>query len=96
MKKGMGCPECLHPTCKFSPASLSVGPCLTCEDGMLVMDPMSAPKWKMACNKCNMVIHVFEDAFKVALADEGCQECGASFVNVVFHKTKSQLPGTII
>ena len=94
MKKGMGCPECLHPTCKFSPASLSVGPCLTCEDGMLVMDPMSAPKWKMACNKCNMVIHVFEDAFNVALADEGCQECGASFVNVVFHKTKSQLPGT--
>lgn len=91
MRKGMGCPECLHPTCKFSPASLSVGPCLTCEDGMIVMDPMSGPKWKMACNKCNMVIHVFEDAFKVSLADEGCEECGASLLNVDFHKTKSPL-----
>ena len=31
MKKGMGCPECRHPSCKFSPATLSVCPCLTCE-----------------------------------------------------------------
>ena len=29
MKKGMGCPECRHPSCKFSPATLSVCPCLT-------------------------------------------------------------------
>ena len=93
MKKGMGCPECLHPSCKFSPATLSVCPCATCEDGMVVMDPMSGPKWKMACNKCNMVIHMFEDAFKVSLSEDGCDECGASLIDVTFHRNKSPLPG---
>lgn len=62
---GMGCNECTHPSCQHSLNSLGIGQCVECDTGVLVLDPTSGPKWKMACNKCNVVVHFFEHAHKV-------------------------------
>ncbi|KAF6715652.1 DNA topoisomerase 3-beta-1 [Oryzias melastigma] len=65
MKKGMGCNECTHPSCQHSLSALGIGQCVECDSGVLVLDPTSGPKWRMACNKCNVVVHFFEHAHKV-------------------------------
>ena len=52
MKKGMGCNECTHPTCSHSLLRNCVCACVECENGSLVFDSSSGPKWRMACNKC--------------------------------------------
>lgn len=31
------------------------------------MDPASNPKWRLVCNKCDVVVKLFEDAIKVSL-----------------------------
>lgn len=48
---GMGCNSCTHPTCPQGMYSLGVSSCVECETGVLVLDPSSAPKWKLGCNK---------------------------------------------
>ncbi|KAI1901120.1 hypothetical protein AGOR_G00056930 [Albula goreensis] len=93
MKKGIGCNECTHPTCQHSLNALGIGQCVECESGVLVFDPTSGPKWKMACNKCNVVVHFFEQAHKVAVAVDSCESCEASLVAVDFNKARSPLPG---
>ncbi|KYO39494.1 DNA topoisomerase 3-beta-1 [Alligator mississippiensis] len=93
MKKGMGCNECTHPTCQHSLSMLGIGQCVECENGVLVLDPTSGPKWKMACNKCNVVVHFFENAHKVRVSPETCEVCDAALVDVDFNKAKSPLPG---
>ena len=65
MRKGQGCNQCTHPACKHSLNSLGVGECFECDSGVLVLDASSAPKWKLACNKCNLVVALFENAHKV-------------------------------
>lgn len=92
MRKGMGCNQCVHPTCPHSEVNLGIADCTECENGSLVLDPTSAPKWRLACNKCNLVVHVFEDAFRVSATDQEC-ECGTTLLNVDFNRTKSPLPG---
>uniref|UniRef100_A0A8C2W7N7 DNA topoisomerase n=1 Tax=Cyclopterus lumpus TaxID=8103 RepID=A0A8C2W7N7_CYCLU len=92
MKKGMGCNECTHPSCQHSLNSLGIGQCVECDGGVLVLDPTSGPKWKMACNKCNVVVHFFEHAHRVQVAQESCDACDASLVAVDFNKTRTPLP----
>ena len=92
MRKGMGCNQCVHPTCPHSEVNLGIADCTECENGSLVLDPTSAPKWRLACNKCSLVVHVFEDAFRVSATDQEC-ECGTTLLNVDFNRTKSPLPG---
>uniref|UniRef100_A0A673WG20 DNA topoisomerase n=1 Tax=Salmo trutta TaxID=8032 RepID=A0A673WG20_SALTR len=92
MKKGMGCNECTHPSCQHSLNSLGIGQCVECEGGVLVLDPTSGPKWKMACNRCNVMVHFFEHAHRVQVAQESCEACEASLVAVDFNKTRSPLP----
>lgn len=62
---GMGCNECTHPSCQHSLNSFGIGQCVECDSGVLVLDPTSGPKWRMACNKCNVVVHFFEHAHRV-------------------------------
>ncbi|XP_036076915.1 DNA topoisomerase 3-beta-1 isoform X2 [Rousettus aegyptiacus] len=93
MKKGMGCNECTHPTCQHSLSMLGIGQCVECENGVLVLDPTSGPKWKMACNKCNVVAHCFENAHRVRVSPETCSSCEAALLDVDFNKAKSPLPG---
>uniref|UniRef100_A0A672RCY9 DNA topoisomerase n=1 Tax=Sinocyclocheilus grahami TaxID=75366 RepID=A0A672RCY9_SINGR len=92
MKKGMGCNECTHPSCQHSLNSLGISQCVECETGVLVFDPTSGQKWRMACNKCNVVVHFFEQAHKVQVSQDSCDSCEASLVIVDFNKTRSPLP----
>uniref|UniRef100_A0A8C9RW39 DNA topoisomerase n=1 Tax=Scleropages formosus TaxID=113540 RepID=A0A8C9RW39_SCLFO len=93
MKKGMGCNECTHPSCQHSLSSLGIGQCVECENGVLVFDPTSGPKWKMACNRCNVVVNFFEHAHRVQVSADSCEACEASLVVVDFNKARSPLPG---
>jgi len=51
MRKGMGCNECTHPSCPNSLATTGVSGCVECDSGTLVLDLMSAPKWRIVCNR---------------------------------------------
>nr|XP_048308371.1 DNA topoisomerase 3-beta-1 isoform X4 [Myodes glareolus] len=93
MKKGMGCNECTHPTCQHSLSMLGIGQCVECENGVLVLDPTSGPKWKVACNTCNVVAHCFENAHRVRVSADTCNTCEAALLDVDFNKVKSPLPG---
>ncbi|KAL5006758.1 hypothetical protein ScPMuIL_015564 [Solemya velum] len=59
MRKGMGCNECTHPTCQHGKLQNGVSECIECEFGVLILDLTSGPKWRMACNKCNVVVNFF-------------------------------------
>uniref|UniRef100_A0A2K5JZ85 DNA topoisomerase n=1 Tax=Colobus angolensis palliatus TaxID=336983 RepID=A0A2K5JZ85_COLAP len=93
MKKGMGCNECTHPSCQHSLSMLGIGQCVECESGVLVLDPTSGPKWKVACNKCSVVAHCFENAHRVRVSADTCSVCEAALLDVDFNKAKSPLPG---
>uniref|UniRef100_G1QHD0 DNA topoisomerase n=1 Tax=Nomascus leucogenys TaxID=61853 RepID=G1QHD0_NOMLE len=90
---GMGCNECTHPSCQHSLSMLGIGQCVECESGVLVLDPTSGPKWKVACNKCNVVAHCFENAHRVRVSADTCSVCEAALLDVDFNKAKSPLPG---
>lgn len=51
MRKQFGCNQCTHPTCQHALIQHGVCECVECETGILVLDPTSYPKWRMACNK---------------------------------------------
>ena len=69
MVPGTGCNGCKHPDCQHSLATLGVSSCDDCESGILVLDPASAPNWKLACNnnKCSTVVMLFQHAHRVSL-----------------------------
>lgn len=90
MKKGSGCDLCTHPTCAQSLIANGLSVCLECE-GILVLDPGSGPKWKICCNKCDIIVHLFDDAQKVSVEDRKC-ECGAQILKVEYKEEKSKLP----
>ncbi|KAK3593899.1 hypothetical protein CHS0354_011502 [Potamilus streckersoni] len=91
MRKGSGCNECTHPTCQHAFSRNGVSECVECENGVLVLDTTSGPKWRMACNKCNVVINFFENAHKVSLSDDSCDDCGSNMLEVDFSKGKTPL-----
>lgn len=91
MKKGSGCNSCNHPTCPQSLNSTGVSGCGECEFGALALDPSSGPKWKITCNRCDVIIHLFEDAVKITVDEEECF-CGAQLVNVEYRPEKTRLP----
>ena len=42
--------------------------------------------------RCNVVIHFFDNALKVAVKEESCEECGASQVEVGFKVNTTESP----
>ncbi|KAI1722746.1 DNA topoisomerase domain-containing protein [Ditylenchus destructor] len=95
MKKGAGCHECPHPSCPNSFRTQGVLPCLAeCNNGtgVLILDPQSAPKWRLTCNKCPAVVSLFEGASKLKVLESECVECGAKHLHVEYKEGKSQLP----
>ncbi|XP_034948917.1 DNA topoisomerase 3-beta-1 [Chelonus insularis] len=93
MKKGnLGCNSCTHPTCPHGLNSNGLSSCLECDHGILVLDPSSGPKWKLGCNRCDVIIHFFENAHKVTIDADVCDECGAQLVTVEYKQDKSKLP----
>jgi DNA topoisomerase-3 len=62
---------------------MGVSNCPECDTGVLVLDPASIPKWKLVCNKCDVIVRLFEDAAKVSVnSEESCPECDAQLVKV--------------
>lgn len=90
MKKSMGCNECTHPSCQHSLTQTGVSSCNQCEFGMLILDLNSAPKWKIVCNKCNVVVNILENAHKVTVTENACEDCQSAILEVQF-KNKSPL-----
>ncbi|XP_046748584.1 DNA topoisomerase 3-beta-1 [Diprion similis] len=92
MKRGMsGCNSCTHPTCPHGMYNNGISSCLECETGILVLDPSAAPKWKLGCNRCDVIIHLFDDAHRVSVESDIC-DCGAQRVTVEYKQDKSKLP----
>ena len=57
--------------------------CVECDQGILVLDPASIPKWKLVCNKCDVIVRIFDDAAKITVnAAESCPDCEAQLLKV--------------
>ncbi|XP_073954639.1 DNA topoisomerase 3-beta [Choristoneura fumiferana] len=94
MKKGFGCNSCTHPTCSYGVNSTGVSGCVECEAGVLVLDP-AAPKWKLACNRCDVIINVFDDAIRVSVCEQQCAACGAQLVTAEYRPERTPLPAAL-
>ena len=83
MKAGDTCSSCTHPTCQHGLNNLGVSGCGDCDSGILTLDSASIPKWKLVCNKCDVIVRIFEDAAKVSvLSQECCEECETVLMKV--------------
>ncbi|XP_067144334.1 DNA topoisomerase 3-beta-1 isoform X1 [Centruroides vittatus] len=91
MRKLSGCNSCTHPACPHSLTVNGVASCSQCEFGVLVLDPASGPKWKLSCNRCDVIIHVFEDAQRLTVGEETCTDCGSQKMLIEYKKEKSKL-----
>lgn len=69
----MPCTLCPHPKCKHSMIRQGVSSCPECDDGTLVLDPVSAPKWRLDCNRCSFLIYLPAELHNAKLAKEHCQ-----------------------
>ncbi|KAK7280853.1 hypothetical protein RIF29_08385 [Crotalaria pallida] len=87
---GMPCTLCPHPTCPNSLVSQGVCACPECS-GTLVLDPVSAPKWKLFCNMCNCLVFLPEGAHRISTTKEHCPECDSSIIEVDFNKKTTPL-----
>ncbi|XP_022705600.1 DNA topoisomerase 3-beta-1-like isoform X2 [Varroa jacobsoni] len=95
-KKNSGCNACTHPTCPHSMMSNGICGCPECAAGVLVLDPASAPKWKIACNRCEVLVSCFEDACRVTVEEERCETCDSQVVTVEYKSLeRTRLSGAL-
>ncbi|GAV58963.1 Topoisom_bac domain-containing protein, partial [Cephalotus follicularis] len=87
---GMPCFLCLHPTCRHSLIAQGVCACPECS-GTLVLDPVSAPKWRLYCNKCECLVLLPQGAHRIATTRERCPECDSTIIQVDFNKKSTPL-----
>lgn len=87
---GMPCNLCPHPTCPNSLVSQGVCACPECS-GTLVLDPVSAPKWRLCCNMCNCLVFLAQGAHRISTTKERCPECDSSILEVDFNKKTTPL-----
>ncbi|PRW60157.1 DNA topoisomerase 3-beta isoform X1 [Chlorella sorokiniana] len=93
---GMPCTLCTHPTCRHSPARMGVAPCPACEGeapGTLVLDPVSAPAWRLDCSRCSFLIYLPKNLHSAKLAPDSCEECGSTLLALDWKKGQSPLAG---
>lgn len=79
-KSGMPCTLCPHPTCKHSLIKQGVSSCPECDNGTLVLDPVSAPKWRLDCNRCSFLIYLPGELHNAKLSKDHCEVEPASAV----------------
>ncbi|CAK9156514.1 unnamed protein product [Ilex paraguariensis] len=87
---GMPCILCPHPTCQHSLIAQGVCACPEC-DGTLVLDPVSAPKWRLYCNMCNCLVFLPSGAHRISTTRERCAECDSTVIEVDFNKKTTPL-----
>lgn len=88
MSKGGGCNLCSHPTCQYGRDNVGMSQCMECGPGILVLDPSSGPKWKLACNRCDVIINLFDKANKVQVLEDTCEVCGSQTVTVEYKEVR--------
>ncbi|PRP75307.1 hypothetical protein PROFUN_05618 [Planoprotostelium fungivorum] len=91
MPEHSGCNNCPHPSCPHSFIQHSICGCFECDDGLLILDPASGPKWRADCNKCRYQLHL-PSAHKIAVADGVCETCGSNLLDIDFNKNDTPLP----
>ncbi|XP_068665941.1 DNA topoisomerase 3-beta [Aristolochia californica] len=87
---GMPCFLCPHPTCRHSLISQGVCACPECS-GTLVLDPVSAPKWRLYCNMCNCLVFLPQGAHRISTTRERCSDCDSTIIEVDFNKNTTPL-----
>lgn len=87
---GMPCFLCPHPTCRHSLIAQGVCACPECS-GTLVLDPVSAPKWRLDCNMCNCLVFLPQGAHRISTTKERCPECDSTIIEVDFNKKTTPL-----
>ncbi|KAK9288869.1 hypothetical protein L1049_017335 [Liquidambar formosana] len=87
---GMPCFLCPHPTCRHSLIAQGVCACPEC-NGTLVLDPVSAPKWRLYCNMCNCLVFLPQGAHRISTTRERCPECDSTIIEVDFNKKSTPL-----
>ncbi|ESW35784.1 hypothetical protein PHAVU_001G264300 [Phaseolus vulgaris] len=87
---GMPCSLCPHPSCPNSLVSQGVCACPECS-GTLVLDPISAPRWRLCCNMCNCLVFLAQGAHRISTTKERCPECDSSIIEVDFNKKTTPL-----
>ncbi|CAD7694740.1 unnamed protein product [Ostreobium quekettii] len=90
-KSGMPCTTCLHPTCPNSVISLGVSSCPDCDDGTLVLDPVSAPSWRLDCSCCSFLIYLPENLHSAKLSQGACQDCESTLLELDWKKSATPL-----
>ncbi|KAK9804028.1 hypothetical protein WJX73_004084 [Symbiochloris irregularis] len=85
-KGGMPCTMCPHLGCKHSFLRQGVTPCPECDAGTLVLDPVSAPKWRLDCNRCNFLIYLPLDLHSVRVSRRTCEECDSNLLKLSWKK----------
>jgi len=85
---GMGCNQCMHPSCRFALPTQAITRCPESEGcgGYLTIDPTGGPNWQLGCNRCNVIITFAKSAYKVVVQDSRCQRCQARLLEINFHK----------
>ena len=71
----MPCTLCPHTGCPHSFMRMRVTACPECEDGTIVLDPVSGPRWRLDCNTCSFLIYLPETLHAVKLSKKRCQAC---------------------
>ena len=51
MPKNSSCKDCPHPTCAHSSISNGISQCFECQEGLLLLDSTTPPKYRILCNK---------------------------------------------
>eukprot|EP00889_Picochlorum_renovo_P008523 jgi/Picre1/35553/NNA_003014.t1 len=88
---GMPCTTCFHPTCRHSPARQGLASCPQCDNGTLVLDPISAPSWRVDCPLCDFLMYLPKSLHKAKIArGEVCDSCGASLVVLDWKKGSTE------
>ncbi|KAL0392491.1 UNVERIFIED_CONTAM: DNA topoisomerase 3-beta [Sesamum radiatum] len=60
-------------------------------DGTLVLDPVSAPRWRLYCNMCNCLVSLPEGAHRISTTRDHCPECDSTIIEVDFNKKTTPL-----
>uniref|UniRef100_A0A2P2LI91 DNA topoisomerase n=1 Tax=Rhizophora mucronata TaxID=61149 RepID=A0A2P2LI91_RHIMU len=87
---GMPCFLCPHPSCRHSVIAQGVCACPECS-GTLVLDPVSAPKWRLYCNMCSCLVLLPHGAHRIATTRERCPDCDSTIIEVDFNKNSTPL-----
>ncbi|KXZ51646.1 hypothetical protein GPECTOR_11g100 [Gonium pectorale] len=87
-KAGMPCSTCPHPTCPHSLAQHGVFPCPNpgCQGGTVVLDPVSAPKWRLDCNRCNFLMYLPANLHSAKVTKDTCEDCGGRLLDLDWRK----------